>query len=112
MPQITLEYTNNITEADMKIISKDIHNILAEKLPTKIENCKTRIIKIDNYIIGDDSQNNGFICLSIKVLKGRTKEILEDAAKNIAIKMNQHLANYSVDISVAIEELPDIYIKI
>jgi 5-carboxymethyl-2-hydroxymuconate isomerase len=115
MPHITLEYTSNIKECDFKPSLKQIHYILSEMLPTKIENCKTRIVKHEDYIIGVDENNKAFINLSIKVLPGRSEELLNTITEKILNHLRQIFSeshkDLNIGISIGISVLPGNYRK-
>jgi 5-carboxymethyl-2-hydroxymuconate isomerase len=115
MPQIILECSDNVTETNLTSLFYDIHNILTEKLPTQLESCKTRMIRHRDYYIADGNINNGFVHLSIGVLKGRSKELLDSIAPLIMEKLRvaflQSLQKLDLQITIAIYDLPEVYHK-
>ncbi|MCC2646950.1 MAG: hpcD [Rickettsiaceae bacterium] len=115
MPHLTFEYTANIENYDFKSTLKEIHNILAEMLPTKIENCKTRIVKHDDYIIGVGEDNKAFINISIKILPGRSEELLNSITEKILNHLRQIFSeshkDLNIGISIGISVLPGNYRK-
>ncbi len=66
MPHIFFEYSDNIIEQDFKPALQEIHNLLAEQLPTKLFFCKSRIIRHENFLIGDAASSNAFVNVAIK----------------------------------------------
>ena len=114
MPQITLEYSNNIIVKDLKALVSELHQIIAEMLPAEISSCKTRIIEHSNYVIGSDTKNSAFIHLSIRILKGRTEEVKNFTAHAAANYLRKNFAelNEALDLQISVEigELP-IYVK-
>ena len=87
MPQIILECSHNVIESELSTLFGEIHQLLTERLPTQLESCKTRVIKHRDYYIGDGNANNAFVHLSIGVIKGRSKELLESIASVIMEKL-------------------------
>jgi 5-carboxymethyl-2-hydroxymuconate isomerase len=114
MPQIYFEYSDNVVIPKLRKVIDHIHNTLADQLPTDLRSCRTRIIKHENYVVGNGDHKNCFVYLAINVLKGRKKEQLELIANNISkyitIELNKP-QNLELQISVSINELPEIYIK-
>lgn len=115
MPQVILEYSDNVKLADHKSLFLLLHNILAETLPTKISSCKSRAVVCQNYFLGDGNANNGFVHLSVGVLKGRSEETLAATANKLLEALSNFLddqmKSINIDISIAISELPATYIS-
>lgn len=116
MPHITLEYSNNVLEKNLHNLIIRMHELLSAQLPTQLNNCKTRIIASDNYLIGDDNnKNNAFVHLSILVLKGRTVELKNAIASQLMQQLKEHFADSAnkldLQISVAIDDLPEVFQK-
>ena len=87
MPQIVLEYTNNIDlDLDHNNLFSQIHKLIHKHAGIKIENCKSRVIKLDKYYIGDGKRQNAFIHLEIKILEGRSYQIKSELG-NLTLKL-------------------------
>jgi 5-carboxymethyl-2-hydroxymuconate isomerase len=115
MPQILLECSDNIVEKSFTELLSDIHQLLAEKLPTQIAGCKSRVLRHQDYAIGDLAINNAFVHLSISVLKGRSQTLLNEIANTLMDKLTTYfqasLKQRTLQITIAMQELPDIYLK-
>ncbi len=115
MPQIVLECSENIKEKEFTLLLLQIHHLLSEKLPTQIEGCKSRVVHHRQYVIGDGSENNAFVHLSIDVLKGRKPELLQTIGEQLLEMLKQAFAlslnSLKLQITVAVGELPDVYVK-
>jgi 5-carboxymethyl-2-hydroxymuconate isomerase len=115
MPQITFEASDNIIEQDLRETLSEIHQILVDVLPTKLESCKSRVIRHKEFLLGDGDVNNAFIHLSIRIIEGRTKEIIDVATNQIMIVLQNNFkesANkLNLKFSVAIDNLPQSYLK-
>jgi 5-carboxymethyl-2-hydroxymuconate isomerase len=115
MPQIFLEYTDNIIGINFYDMLIEIHNILSKKLPTDINSCKSRIIKREDYLIGDGNLNNALVNIDISVLPGRKEELLSLIANEIKSEIKLFFEGNSItlilQICVSIKELPTIYYK-
>lgn len=115
MPQIFLECSDNLIESNFTAAFHEIHQILSQHLPTELASCKSRLIRHHDYVIGDGTPNNGFVHLSIAVLKGRSPALLDSIAKMIMEKLKmvftRSLKELNLQITIGINELPDIYQK-
>jgi 5-carboxymethyl-2-hydroxymuconate isomerase len=84
-------------------------------LPTQIENCKSRIVKYDDYLLAGGDINNAFVHVAIGVLSGRTEELLKDTANIILEKLKIYFkdsaAERNLQITISITNLPNIYLK-
>ncbi|MHA1945599.1 MAG: 5-carboxymethyl-2-hydroxymuconate Delta-isomerase [Candidatus Hodarchaeales archaeon] len=92
MPQSTLEYTSNISDTEdftPAIIS--LHKILEFHCEVNINNCKTRINRIDNFLVGNGNPSGKFMHLEVKLFERRSEEIILSLG-NLLINM---LSNYT-----------------
>ncbi len=116
MPQILLELSDNIIEKDVNEALLEIHTILSEKLPTELRNCKTRVVRQEHFLIGGGEKHNAFVYLSIGVIKGRSQELLNAIGLMLVEVLKkafqQSMSSLDVQLSVAIQDLPDVYLKI
>ena len=118
MPHLTLEASSNIIETNdkVKVILQDCQNLLVGKLPTKLTSCKSRLVLHDVFVLGDGDASNAFIHLSVRVLKGRTPELLHEVAKLLVGVLSQGFSKSSeqlhLGISVEITELNDSYTSV
>lgn len=115
MPHVILEYSNNVKETDFTALLKDIHLLLTEKLPTDLNHCKSRVIKHDGFVVGDNNPKNAFVHMTILVLKGRSEDLLNEVGAMIMEKLKSKfktsLTTLNLDISIAINHLPGTYLK-
>lgn len=115
MPQITLEYTANILEKDLTIALSEIHRLICEMLKTEMSNCKSRVQRVNDYLIGEGEPDNAFVHLTVAVLSGRSSELLQSTGEIILHKLknffHQSLQKLNLQITVAIENLPEVYVK-
>ncbi len=117
MPQITLECTNNVLEKNnLSQLVLEINHVLSERLPTELASCKARILFIDNFVVGDNDKQNAFVHLSISVLKGRSTSLLDEIAavimQNLKAHFSSSLSKLNLQITIAIQDLPDVYHKL
>lgn len=117
MPHLILEASANIYESNARIKQAlmDCQKLLVAELPTELSSCKSRVVLHDIYVVADDAVNNAFIHLSVKILKGRSAELIKVIAEKLRLVL---LANFvksnnslNLGISVEIVELNDSYVK-
>ncbi|MBN9542418.1 MAG: hypothetical protein J0G32_01300 [Alphaproteobacteria bacterium] len=108
MPHVIIETNDNVK--NINGLFKEIFDILVAQLPTKPENCKGRVITYSEWQSGDPSHAS-FVHITIKLLKGRSLELLGQISDNI-LKLSSNYLNLDKGISVTIDELSDIYKKI
>ena len=117
MPQMTLEFSSNVFEKnDLASLFKKCHTSLAETLPTDIKSCKSRATEQNNFLVGNGNEKNAFIHAALHVMPGRTTHALEKTAAAILDILKMHFAKslqeLELQITVAVYELPNIYLKI
>ena len=85
MPHLILEASSNIVETNDKIKQtlQKCQNLLVEKLPTQLASCKSRLILHDVFILADNQERNAFVHLTVKLLKGRSAELLRETSANL-----------------------------
>ncbi len=78
MPQITLEYTANIEQAvNFSSLFSSMHQILSELGGVRIQNCKSRAICQDRYLIGDGAEQHAFVHVDVMLVAGRSQEWIQ-----------------------------------
>ena len=84
MPQILFEYTSNVDKGvEFKPLILDIHKSLVSHCSVSIENCKTRVHCLDEYLIGSGNSENKFIHIEIKLYEGRSQKILSALGESL-----------------------------
>lgn len=116
MPQITFEFTENVLEKNnLSPVMEGIHYILVENLPASLSACKSRIIEIENYLIGDGDHLNAFVHLGVKIKSGRTDKVKSTTAQKLLDHLISHLTQSkderNLSVSVEIAEISDYYVS-
>ena len=74
MPQISIEYSDNIgSRFDARALAGAVHRLLVEHADAQLPNCKTRLIEQRTFI-GDGSAASGMVHIDLRILPGRTEE--------------------------------------
>jgi 5-carboxymethyl-2-hydroxymuconate isomerase len=117
MPHIKLEYTGNIKiTSDFSKLFTEIHDLLSTEMRVSVENCKSRAIQVDNYLVGDGSKKGAFVHLEVCVLTGKSKQQKNKAGEMLLILLKIFFTNLpgceNLQISVEIKEMPqELYFK-
>ena len=91
MPQIIIEYSSNIQDVnDFKQLFTDIHHVINTTGGANIENCKSRAINHNEYLIGRGEAMNAFIHLEVKWLEGRSTELKSQLGNELLDLLKKH----------------------
>jgi 5-carboxymethyl-2-hydroxymuconate isomerase len=115
MPHLILEYSSNLKLNDgFKALFKNLHSILAQELPTDIANCKSRAVAHAEFYLGDGAKDLAFVHLQIKIMPGRTREVLDKTGHQVMEELkkffHQPAQDLKLQITLEFSELP-VYFK-
>jgi 5-carboxymethyl-2-hydroxymuconate isomerase len=100
----------------MANLFQECHSILEPTLPTDIASCKSRSIECHSYYLGNGEPNNAFVCVSLKVMPGRSIDTLKNAGDKIMLALKNYFASslekLNLQITLEIIELQKTYFKI
>lgn len=103
MPHLTLQYTANLSAS---LASKNLllqcHQILATTGGIKMNNCKSRAIAFDAYLIGAGETESSFVHLDVAFLEGRSWELKR--------KIGEQLLQVLLDVYTSVD--PSIQITV
>jgi 5-carboxymethyl-2-hydroxymuconate isomerase len=75
MPHLTLEYTANLQDrAPTPELLTSVHRVLERLGGIKIENCKSRWRKVEDWTVGEGQAPSAFVHLDLRFLEGRSEE--------------------------------------
>ncbi len=106
MPHLTLEYSANIIDKpDFKNLFRDCHTALSATLPTDISGCKSRAIAHQDYYLGNGEATNAFIHVTLKIMPGRSREILDKVTQELLaiIERNFEKSIRELNLQITIE---------
>ena len=76
MPHLTLEYSSNVLEpASWEDVFRHAHDVLVEIGQIRRENCKSRAVRRDQYLVGSGRDGEAFVHLDVRLLEGRTADV-------------------------------------
>jgi 5-carboxymethyl-2-hydroxymuconate isomerase len=108
MPHINLKISANLSEFAFHDFAKDAHAILKEY--ANIEKCKSKMEVIQDFYIGSDPSNKGFVYLEVLVLQ-RPEETLKAIGQKLYDLLNAktlpliHSKNLRADINLEVRVL-------
>jgi len=106
MPHIIIEHQNEANaEIDLNNLSKTLHNYLAEHETINKAAIKTRSIAVDNVYVGEDSDANKFIHITLLLLAGRSLELKEQIIENLYTKTKEIINNSDYTVTVETRDL-------
>lgn len=98
VPQIVLEYSSNLPAVvDFNRLFSEVHRSLQDIAGIRLDNCKSRAWKAEDYFIGNGEANNAFVHLQIRIIEGRTPAV-KQAIGERCLKILKQL--YSASIAV------------
>lgn len=109
MPIITCEYTSNLS-IDKKIrpFLLEMHNILVDVIKTDLPTCRSQIIKIDEFVIGNGDAKNASIVLTVRMLPGRSDDTKHRLGKILLDKIyhdfSDEIKKYDTQVRVYLTE--------
>ena len=85
MPHITLQHSSNLQpRSEIKTLLGKLHDILHTIGGIKLENCKSRRVIFEEYLVGNGEPEHGFVHLDIRFIEGRD----EQTKRSIGAKCN------------------------
>jgi 5-carboxymethyl-2-hydroxymuconate isomerase len=110
MPHLRLEYTDNIgTDIHVEELFSALHGILVDVGGIRIENCKSRAILLDDYLIGAGSSEGAFVHLEVRLFEGRSVAVKREMGKRFINLLGEYfetaLAESGLQITVQIIEM-------
>lgn len=109
MPQIAIEYSSNLADLfDRRALAGAVHRLVTETIDTDLGNCKTRLIALDDVLIGAGGGNEAMLHVDLRILSGRAgaaKEKLGRAVLAAAEQALERARGLSVQITVEVRDL-------
>ena len=114
MPQITLEYTRHLADADWTPVALEIHQAAVEIAGAALSACKTRLVALDHVVIADDAPETAMLACRIGLMMGRTPDqkiaLSEKVLEILAAALPS--ATGKVEVSAEVFELNETYRKV
>ncbi|MGW2649134.1 5-carboxymethyl-2-hydroxymuconate Delta-isomerase [Streptomyces sp. NPDC001393] len=110
MPHLVLEHSGNIREdIDLTALFGKLHTALAAAGGFRLQDFKSRAVRMNRYFIGDGTYEQSFVNLDVRTFGGKSTEartaISEAALAVLAEAFATSLRETACDISVQVTEL-------
>ena len=103
MPHIIVEYSPSLeSEIDMLQMLGDMHQSLGQALGG-VERIKTRGIKIDHHIIGDQGADGRMMHVTLLLLEGRDTETKKTYSEPLCEIAKKYTNSFSTPCKVTLE---------
>ena len=90
MPHCILEYSGNVVdEPDCAETLAALHRMLAATGLFVLDDIKSRVVRHDDFLVGEGRGDRAFVALEIQILSGRTDEVkgeICDAALQVLVQ--------------------------
>ena len=110
MPQLTLEYTDNL-EFDVQAILTRLHSELAATGAINLKGLKSRAIRQSEYRIADGNPEYAFVHVNLLIREGRPLDVQKDASQRVMKVLEdtfgQRFESGYLSLSVDIKEMRD-----
>lgn len=108
MPQLTLEYTDNI-DFDVQLLLARLHSELVATGAINLKGLKSRAIRHIEYRIADGNPDYSFVHVNLLIREGRPFEVQQDAAQRVLAVLKDtfgdRFENSHLSLSVDIKEM-------
>ena len=110
MPHCIFEYSAKIADKpDWPQIIRKVHDNLIATGQFVAEDIKSRVIRHDNYVIGNGEDNQSFVTLNLQILDGRSDEIKRElshmALEILVAAFPKSLGEQKCSITVQVSEI-------
>lgn len=106
MPHLTLEYTANLEHASpTPELMLAIHHLLNATAGIRVENCKSRWRRVEDWVVGDGEGPSAFVHLDLRFLEGRPLEIQQAVGEGALEALRTHFmpAPPGVELQITVE---------
>ena len=110
MPQLTLEYTDNL-DFDVQPLLARLHSELVATGAINLKGLKSRAVRHSEYRIADGNPEYAFVHVNLLIREGRPLEVQKDASQRVlnALKdtFGERFEHGYLSLSVDIKEMRD-----
>jgi 5-carboxymethyl-2-hydroxymuconate isomerase len=115
MPQAEIEYSANLADAfEAEAFARVVHEALVEHAGADLLNCKTRLSRLSDYLIGDGAAERAMVHAELRILPGRSaeqKRALGEAVLTALESAAADIAGFDIQLTVEVRELGPDYLK-
>ncbi len=105
MPQITLEFSSRLDQADWRAVAVDVHAACVDIAQAKLSTCKTRLVRLEHVVIADGAPDQAMAHCEIRLLPGRTPEQKSRLSDRTLEHLQSALSEHPGPLSISCEVL-------
>jgi 5-carboxymethyl-2-hydroxymuconate isomerase len=109
VPQLAIEYSGNLEgQFAPRALALAVHQALVETVATDLDNCKTRIRRLEEAVIASGGADEAMVHLDLRILSGRSdaqKQALGEAAMALLRDAVGEPEGLRVQLTVEVREL-------
>lgn|SRR5690348_87496 len=112
MPNITVEFSPALDHVDWREFARELHPVVVETAAARLEACKTRTLRTEDEVVGDDADGHAIVNVTIALLAGRTDETkarLTESALDLLRKYVQPTDGVTLHVSAEVRDLDPSY---
>ncbi|AXI04169.1 5-carboxymethyl-2-hydroxymuconate Delta-isomerase [Aquirhabdus parva] len=94
MPHLTLEYTDNLTDVNVRDALNRLNLSLIESGLFDEVDIKSRAIPLSIFQVGAASEARAFVHVRLSILKGRTLEVQQALSQRLLNELNRIFVGY------------------
>jgi 5-carboxymethyl-2-hydroxymuconate isomerase len=103
VPQIRIEYSANLTGFDARAFARRVHDHVVATIDTQLANCKTRLVKLDDVVIGDGAETNAMIHVDLRILSGRSGDEKRRLGERVMAELGAAADPAGLDLQLTLE---------
>ncbi|MCR6633175.1 MAG: 5-carboxymethyl-2-hydroxymuconate isomerase [Magnetospirillum sp.] len=105
MPQITVEYSQEVTEAfDRRAFALALHPMASALIDSAVSSFKTRFYAIDDAVLGDGAPSHAMVHVDFRLLSGRPEALKLQLGKAVLALARDHIRPVpGLDIQLTVE---------
>lgn len=105
MPHFILEHSANIEKVSSKALFLPCHRAVVAIAAAKIEDCKSRIIRIEDFFMGNGDSSASFVHMRVFLMEGRTIEVRKKVGDRILGLLEEYFTPRDREIQISVEVL-------
>lgn len=105
MPQVRIEYSGNLGASfNARRFAGRVHEHLTNIAGAEPASCKTRLIQLSDFVIGDGSEQNAMIHVDLGITSGRTDQQKEELGETVMRSLREAVEKREgVDLQLTVE---------
>lgn len=105
MPNLIMEYSNSVEErVNIPSLLEDVHQVALQSGLFNLASVKSRAIRVNDWMIGEEGNSDDFIHICVELLDGRSEEQKSVLSQQLIEALQVHAAHVR-SLTVNIREM-------